>query len=89
MECFLGFLMISGGLILWIVGLNKEKPVEKISKTFIGVISGYLLTFGIFVLCDNERMKPMDVYQGKTTLQYTIVDSVKVDSVVVWKLKEE
>ena len=27
----------------------------------------------------------MDVYQGKTTLEYTIRDSVKVDSVVVFK----
>lgn len=27
----------------------------------------------------------LDVYQGKTTLQYTIVDGVKVDSVVVFK----
>ena len=27
----------------------------------------------------------MDVYQGKTTLEYTIVDGVKVDSVVVFK----
>ena len=27
----------------------------------------------------------MDVYQGKTTLEYTIVDGVKVDSIVVFK----
>jgi hypothetical protein len=27
----------------------------------------------------------MDVYQGKTTLEYTVVDGVKVDSTVVWK----
>lgn len=27
----------------------------------------------------------MDVYQGKTTLQYTIVDGVTIDSVVVFK----
>lgn len=26
---------------------------------------------------------PMDVYQGKTTLEYTIRDGVKIDSVVV------
>lgn len=28
---------------------------------------------------------PMDVYQGKTTLEYKVVDGVKVDSTVVWK----
>lgn len=36
-----------------------------------------------------EEMKQypsaMDVYAGKTTLQYTIVDGVKKDSVVVFK----
>lgn len=30
-------------------------------------------------------MTPMDVYQGKTTLEYKVVDGVKVDSTVVWK----
>ena len=29
----------------------------------------------------------MDVYQGKTTLEYTIRDGVKIDSVVVFKEK--
>jgi hypothetical protein len=27
----------------------------------------------------------MDVYQGKTTLEYTIRDGEVIDSVVVWK----
>ena len=27
----------------------------------------------------------MDVYQGKTTLQYTVINGEKVDSVVVFK----
>lgn len=36
-----------------------------------------------------EKPKPsaLDVYQGKTTLEYTIKDGVKVDSVVVFKKK--
>ena len=29
--------------------------------------------------------KAMDVYQGKTTIEYTIRDGVKVDSIVVFK----
>lgn len=33
----------------------------------------------------NERPSAMDVYQGKTALQYTIVDGVKKDSMVVFK----
>lgn len=27
----------------------------------------------------------MDVYQGKTTLEFTIRDNVKIDSIVVFK----
>lgn len=33
----------------------------------------------------EPKPTPMDVYQGKTTLEYTIRDGIKVDSVVVWK----
>lgn len=33
----------------------------------------------------NELPSAMDVYQGKTTLQYTIINDVKIDSVVVFK----
>lgn len=33
----------------------------------------------------NKYPSAMDVYAGKTTLQYTIVDGVKKDSVVVFK----
>lgn len=29
----------------------------------------------------------MDVYQGKTTLQYTIVNDIKIDSIVIYKNK--
>lgn len=32
-----------------------------------------------------EEPTAMDVYQNKTTLKYTVVDSVKTDSTVIWK----
>ena len=39
------------------------------------------------ILISHYETNPsaMDVYQGKTTLEYTIVDGVKVDSIVVFK----
>lgn len=57
---------------------------------------GVLCGFVIFALIDLEmlcidkivsepRPKAMDVYQGKTTIEYTIRDGVKVDSIVVFK----
>lgn len=36
-------------------------------------------------IVSEPRPKAMDVYQGKTTLEYTIIDGVKVDSIVVFK----
>lgn len=33
----------------------------------------------------NKLPTAMDVYQGKTALQYTVVDGMKIDSVVVFK----
>ena len=33
----------------------------------------------------NEQPSAMDVYQGKTTLQYNVVGGINVDSVVVFK----
>ena len=56
----------------------------------------FICGFSIFsfialeILCINKIVsephpKAIDVYQGKTTLEYTIVDGVKVDSIVVFK----
>ena len=39
-------------------------------------------------IVSEPRPKAMDVYQDKTTIEYTIRDGVKVDSVVVWKSKQ-
>ena len=59
-----------------------------------GVLCGFAIfaLIALEMLCINEivsgqRPKAMDVYQGKTTIEYTIRDGVKVDSVVVFKEK--
>ena len=52
---------------------------------FIGALVGVLslaITLGII---QSTTISPIDVYQGKTTLKYEVVDGIKVDSVVVWK----
>jgi hypothetical protein len=33
----------------------------------------------------DSQPTAMDVYQGKTTLEYAIRDSIKIDSIVVFK----
>lgn len=57
-----------------------------------GVFIGVVITMSVVLelcLISNIIEKPtpsaLDVYQGKTTIEYTIRDGVKVDSVVVFK----
>ena len=60
---------------------NKET-----SETIIGIL-GFIIFGIIFVGAVSEYHEPkaMEVYQGKTTLEYRVKDGVKVDSVVVYK----
>lgn len=57
-----------------------------------GIVIGIILSLCFVVevmLVSNIYKTPlpiaMDVYQDKTTLEYTIRDSVKIDSIVVFK----
>lgn len=65
-------------------------------KEFIAYVLLLAFTFIICYVMHNKGMQDayeemkqypsaMDVYAGKTTLQYTIADGVKIDSVVVFK----
>ena len=59
---------------------------------FVFCISGTCaFLISLFVVASIHKCTPtaMDVYQGKTTIEYTVVDGVKVDSTVIWKNKEE
>lgn len=49
----------------------------------IGMFAGIL----VGVIKESKHIHPMDVYQGKTTLEYKVVDGEIVDSCVVWKSK--
>ena len=74
--------------ILCIQWNSEEDPYS------LGVLCGFAI-FALIVLeifCIDEivskpQPKAMDVYQGKTTIEYTIRDGIKVDSVVVFKEK--
>lgn len=66
-------------LIAFLCCLASEESLSSI----LGVVFtfGCILCYMIFV----EEPSAMDVYRGKTTLEYTIVDGEKLDSVVVYK----
>ena len=60
--------------------------MDKLPFFLLGIILGAFL-MAIAVSHSKEPMA-IDVYQGKTTLKYTIVDGVVTDSVVVFKEKK-
>ena len=50
--------------------------------TFVVIIA---LTVSITNIFHYRKPQAIDVYQGKTTLEYKVVDGEVVDSCVVWK----
>ncbi len=66
---------------------NSEGEADSFSIV-CGCVLGIMLVFEVILINESiSEFSPiaMDIYQGKTTLEYTIRDGVKVDSVVMWK----
>lgn len=60
--------------------------MDKLLYFFLGIVVG---AFSIAIAVSfSKEPRAIDVYQGKTTLKYTIVDGVVTDSVVVFKEKK-
>ena len=59
--------------------------MDDLALFFVGCIIGVIL--GVIVLFCSMSDDPtaMDVYQGKTTLEYVVVDGQVTDSTVIWK----
>jgi hypothetical protein len=47
----------------------------------VGSILGLIVSFNFI----SDEPTAMDVYQGKTTLEYVVVDGQVTDSTVIWK----
>lgn len=61
--------------------------MSKIDCFCCGIFVGILILTVIIVILNlyKHSIRPIEVYQGKTTLQITYEDSIPVDSVVVYK----
>lgn len=82
----LGLIII--GLIVLINHLSRGDNAAVDVGVFFGVwlIICIVLEIGLIIdVTDTPKPTPMDVYQNKTTLEYTIRDGEVIDSVVVWK----
>lgn len=76
------------GLVSLVGFISSSNHDNTDTGFFFGILIMILGATEIGIVSDiigEPKPKAMDVYQGKTTLEYTIRDGAKVDSVVVWK----
>lgn len=74
------------GLIFLCISFRKDSDAA--GNGILGAVwlfIGLMILGGLTGLFDSNTPTAMDVYRGKTTLKITYVDSVAVDSVVVYK----
>lgn len=68
--------------------ISHKEIVDFDGGVFFGIVFSVLFVIEVSLLSSVIK-KPtptaMDVYQGKTTLEYKMVDGEKTDSVVVFK----
>jgi hypothetical protein len=87
----LGLVIIGMLILIVILVINTVDDIKNSTfdtGVFFGIILSILIAIEVVLLSAIlEVSKPtaMDVYQGKTTLEYTIRDNVKIDSIVVFK----
>ena len=78
-------------VLIILIGYIRDRCDESFDAgVCIGAVIMILMVIEIcLVEIIKEKPTPsaIDVYQGKTTLEYTIRDGVKVDSIVVFKEK--
>lgn len=62
-----------------------EKGFLFFAELFVVVILGAILGVIISAYTASKDPTSMDVYQGKTTHEYVVVDGQVTDSTVIWK----
>lgn len=82
-------MLIIVGFILIIIGIICLFTEVYGFAFLLGVIGSYLLSGGIMMHQESCKPTAMDVYQGKTTLKITYKDGISIDSIVVFKDREE
>lgn len=76
------------GLIILINHISRYSNGDFDTGFFFGICLTVVCIIEIGIvsnIIEEPKPTPMDVYQGKTTLEYTIRDGEVIDSVVVFK----
>lgn len=84
--------IIVGILLVFFIFMSLDISNKKTSNYDKGVVIGFVI-FWLFAIevgilsniIKDPQPTAMDVYQNKTTLEYKVVDNVKVDSIVIFK----
>ncbi len=88
----IGYIVCVGVMMILMVSIGTIISHKEIADfdggVFFGIVFSVLFVIEVS-LVSHVIKKPiptaMDVYQGKTTLEYKMVDGEKTDSVVVFK----
>lgn len=60
--------------------------VTEKDKTFICAFGALICVYAMISIADrNYKPTAMDIIEGKTTMEYKIIDGVKVDSTLIFK----
>ena len=71
--------------IIYIIAFIFVVVTEK-DKTFISAFGVLICIYAMISIADrNHKPTAMDVIEGKTTMEYKIIDGVKVDSTIIFK----
>lgn len=74
------------GMLIYSLGSDNVNKVRSLTW-FSAIFITFGVCFGIDFSDSRRNPNAIDVYQGKTTLEYTIRNGEIVDSVVVFKNK--
>ena len=71
--------------IIYIIAFIFVVVTEK-DKTFISAFGVLICIYAMISIADrNHKPTAMDVIEGKTTMEYKIIDGIKVDSTLIFK----
>ena len=91
MEILIVYLILSGILFILVsfyligYGISRDSDLNIMIGAILLIFIGVM--FPISLEDYYKSPKAIEVYQGKTTLRSTVIDSVRVDSVVIYKEK--
>ena len=68
-------------IFLFVIVTEREKD-----KTYTCIFGALICVYAMISIADrNHKPTAMDVIEGKTVMEYKIIDGVKVDSILIFK----